>query len=90
MKVSATQAKNHFGQLLQSAQNGPVVIEKAGRRHSVLISAEHFDALRAAGAAVPSMQQRRREFYRRHKDWIDEQNRHFDEHGLWNEDLRLW
>ncbi|HEY0857800.1 MAG TPA: type II toxin-antitoxin system prevent-host-death family antitoxin [Albitalea sp.] len=90
MKVSATEAKNRFGQLLESAQKGPVVIEKGGRRHSVLISAEQFDALHAASAAAPSLAQRRREFNERYKDWIDEQKRRFQEHGLWNEEFRRW
>ncbi|HUG21857.1 type II toxin-antitoxin system prevent-host-death family antitoxin [Piscinibacter sp.] len=90
MKVSATEAKNRFGYLLESAQKAPVVIEKGGRRHSVLISAEQFDALSAGAAATPSLAQRRKEFNERHKDWIEEQNRHFDEHGLWNDDLRIW
>jgi len=30
------------------------------------------------------------EFYVRYKDWVDEQNRRSDEHGLWDDELRRW
>ncbi|MDR1969190.1 MAG: type II toxin-antitoxin system Phd/YefM family antitoxin [Burkholderiaceae bacterium] len=39
MQVTATQAKNWFGQVLDARQRSPVVIAKAGRRHGVLLSA---------------------------------------------------
>lgn len=48
MSVSATEAKNRFGQLLEQAQRAPVVIEKAGRRHSVLLSVEQYELLLSA------------------------------------------
>ena len=89
MKVSATEAKNRFGQLLESAQKGPVVIEKAGRRHSVVISNERYEQLLRA-EAVESMAERKRRFNEQYKEWIEEQNRHFEKYGVFGEEFRRW
>lgn len=89
MIITATDAKNRLGQVLERAQTTPVFIEKAGRRHSVVMSVAQYDALLAASGAEPRVKSSK-EFYERHKDWVDEQNRHFVEHGLWNEELRTW
>ena len=51
MEVTATEAKNRLGQMLEHCQREPVMIEKSGRRHSVLISAAMYDALVAASKA---------------------------------------
>lgn len=88
MNVTATEAKNRLGQVLEQAQSKPVFIEKAGRRHSVVLSVEHYDALVKASQAEPIANAK--QFYKRYKAWVDEQNRHFDEHGLWNDELRTW
>ena len=88
MNVSATEAKNRLGQVLEQAQSKPVFIEKAGRRHSVVMSVAHYEALLKAGQTEPI--RNARQFYKRYKEWVDEQNRHFDEHGLWNEEYRTW
>ena len=93
MDVTATEAKNRLGQMLEHCQREPVVIEKSGRRHSVLISAAHYDELTTALARLaPSEAQPRtaEEFYARHKAWVDENNRRLEQHGLWNEDFRTW
>jgi hypothetical protein len=29
-------------------------------------------------------------FYEQYKDWVDEQNRHVEQHGIWNEEFRPW
>ncbi len=90
MGVSATEAKNRFGQLLDQAQRGPVVIEKAGRRHSVLLSAELYDRLvdakevAVSGPLHPAAQA----FYDKYKAWVDEQAADFGAHGVWNEEFR--
>ncbi|MEP6876503.1 MAG: type II toxin-antitoxin system Phd/YefM family antitoxin [Burkholderiales bacterium] len=89
MNVTATDAKNRLGQVLERAQTQPVFIEKAGRRHSVVMSVAHYDSLLAASGAEPRIKSSK-EFYERYKDWVDEQNRHFEEHGLWNDELRTW
>lgn len=95
MSVTATQAKNRFGQLLDQAQRGPVFIEKSGRRHSVLLSAEAYDRLLAAQR--PSAQEpaprygpEAQAFYDKHKDWVDEQNAHFEKYGIFGEEYRVW
>ncbi len=92
MEVSATEAKNRLGQMLDHCQREPVVIEKQGRRHSVLLSAAHYDALVAASrpAEPEALPRNGQEFYARHKDWVDDNNRRVEKHGLWNEDLRTW
>ncbi len=93
MEVTATEAKNRLGQMLDHCQREPVVIEKSGRRHSVLLSAAQYDALVAAsqGQLLEEAPPRTaEEFYARHKDWVDENNRRFEKYGLWNEEFRTW
>ncbi len=94
MDVTATEAKNRLGQMLEHCQREPVVIEKSGRRHSVLISAATYDALRAAAAHAsggPEPEPRTPDaFYARYKDWVDQANAQVEQRGLWNDDLRLW
>jgi prevent-host-death family protein len=92
MEVTATEAKNRLGQMLEHCQREPVVIAKSGRRHSVLISAARYDALVAASAAAaePPPPRTAEEFYARYKDWVDEQNERFERIGIWNEEFRTW
>lgn len=96
MNITSTDAKNRFGQVLDEAQKRPVVIEKSGRRHSVVLSAEMYDRLvaRAGAAAEPPaeapLNPQAQAFYAKYKDWVDEQNRHFEQHGIWNEEFRTW
>jgi prevent-host-death family protein len=94
MDVTATEAKNRLGQMLEHCQREPVVIEKSGRRHSVLISAAHYDALVAAQASAQKSPRKARdagrEFYEKYKDWVDEQNRQFEKYGIWNQEFRTW
>jgi prevent-host-death family protein len=89
MKISATQAKNRLGQVLEEAQRAPVFIEKAGRHHSVVISSERYEQLLRAEAGA-NLSQRRRRFNEQYKEWLAEQQRQFEEHGLWNDGLRMW
>ncbi len=94
MEVTATEAKNRLGQMLDHCQREPVVIEKSGRRHSVLLSAAQYDALVAAGGAAatsePPAPRNGAEFYAQNKDWVDENNRRLEKYGLWNEEIRTW
>ncbi len=89
MNVTATQAKNRFGQVLEEAQQQPVVIEKAGRAHSVVLSSTRYEALLRAEAGA-SLDERRRLFNEQYREWIDEQNRRFASAGTWNEEFRRW
>ena len=89
MDVTATEAKNRLGHVLEQAQREPVFIEKSGRRHSVVLSNERYEELLRAEAGE-SLAQRRRRFNEQHKEWIEEQNQRFAKHGLWNEEFRRW
>jgi len=93
--ATATEAKNRFGQLLEQAQTAPVVIEKSGRRHSVLMSARQYDALVAAarGAEAAPTEPRSPEaqaFYAQFKEWVDLQNELVEKHGIFGEEYRVW
>ena len=94
MTVTATDAKNRFGQVLEQAQKRPVFIEKAGRRHSVVMSVELYDKLRrkerVRAEPAPEVSAEGRAFYAKHKDWVDMQNEHFEKHGLFGEEYRAW
>ena len=48
MNVSATDAKQKFGQIIDAAKIQPVIIEKSGREAVVVISIERFRELQAA------------------------------------------
>ena len=91
MEVIATEAKNRPGQMLDHCQREPVVIAKSGRRHSVLLSAAHHDALVAAQSAGLLRQRGNpgRAFYVQHKTWIDAMNIEVEHQGLWNDTLRV-
>jgi prevent-host-death family protein len=93
MDVTATEAKNRLGQMLEHAQREPVVIEKNGRRHSVLLSAEMYDALLEAAAAQRTAKKPRdagRVFYEQYKDWVDLQNDLVERYGIPGEEFRPW
>jgi prevent-host-death family protein len=93
MRVTATEAKNRLGQILEHCQQGPVTIEKSGRRHSVLMSAAQYDALTQAASldvAAGEKPRNAKEFYAKYKDWVDEQHRDFEAHGIWNQEFRTW
>ena len=47
-EISAKDAKNRFGQLLQSAQQGPVRVTRNGRPVGVVMSVQQFERLRGA------------------------------------------
>ena len=45
-EITARDAKNQFGQLLESAEHGPVRILRQGRPAGVLLSEEQYQRLR--------------------------------------------
>ena len=53
------------------------------------MSVGHYEALLQASRPDQPMTTSK-QFYKQHKVWVDEQNRDFDSHGLWNEELRTW
>lgn len=94
MDVTATEAKNRLGQMLDHCQREPVVIEKSGRRHSVLLSAAHYDALVAAArpqaAADAPAGSPGDAFYAQYKEWVDMHNELVEKHGIPGEEFRAW
>ncbi|ODT80186.1 MAG: hypothetical protein ABS76_17205 [Pelagibacterium sp. SCN 64-44] len=50
-EISATDAKNRFGQVLEMAQAGPVRIQKNGRDVAVVLSPEQYAVLQREGNA---------------------------------------
>jgi prevent-host-death family protein len=51
-EISATDAKNKFGQVLEMVQSEPVRIQKNGRDVAVVLSAEQYAALTAGAPKV--------------------------------------
>ena len=47
-EITAREAKNRFGQLLDSAQRSPVSVTKNGRAVTVMLSIQLFDQLRGS------------------------------------------
>jgi prevent-host-death family protein len=89
LQITATEAKNRFGHICAQAKREPVFIEKGGRVDSVVVSLEQFEALRRDAQPL-SLAQRRRAFKAQYGNWIAEQNRHFEQHGLWCDGLVAW
>lgn len=89
MQVTATEAKNRFGQLCAQAKAAPVIVEKDGRPDSVILSYADYQALTAA-SRQQTLAQRRKAFNEAHKEWLAEQNRDFEHNGLWCQGLVAW
>lgn len=89
MRVTATEAKNRFGSLCAQAKREPVFIEKAGQLDSVILSVEHYQALKA-GQDKASPAARRKAFEAEFGDWISAQNALCETHGIPGADLRPW
>lgn len=89
MQVTATEAKNRFGHICAQAKTAPVIVEKDGRPDSVIVSYADYQALTAA-AREKTLAQRRKAFNETHKEWLAEQNRDFEQRGLWCEGLVAW
>lgn len=53
-EITATYAKNRFGQVLEMAQAEPVRIQKNGRDVAVVLSPEHYARL-VAGSEAPKV-----------------------------------
>lgn len=89
MRVTATEAKNRFGSLSAQAKLEPVFVEKAGQLDTVILSAEHYFALKA-GHDKPKRAARRKKFESEYREWIAAQNARIDAHGIPGADLRPW
>ncbi len=51
-EITATDAKNRFGQVLEMAQAEPVRIQKNGRDVAIMLSADEYNRLLAQAGAV--------------------------------------
>lgn len=89
MRVSATEAKNRFGTLSAQAKREPVFVEKAGRIDTVILSAEHYQALQASHAKADRVA-RKKKFESEFADWIAAENARLEAHGIPGADLRPW
>ena len=89
MNATATEAKNRLGQVLEQAQTKPVFIEKAGRRHSVVMSVVHYEALLKAAHPEPPIATSD-QFYKQYKEWVDEQNKLVETYGVFGAEWRAW
>ncbi len=89
MNLTATEAKNRLGQVLELAQREPVFIEKSGRRHSVVLSVERYDQLLAQQERIKPADLGKA-FYDQYKDWVDMQNALVEQYGIPGEEFRAW
>lgn len=89
MQVTATDAKNRFGYYCSQAKLEPVIVEKDGRPDTVMVDYEAYTALRQAASGM-SRKANADEFYRRHKDWVDQNNALIEKHGIPLEEYRVW
>ena len=89
MRVTATEAKNRFGSLCAQAKREPVFVEKAGQIDSVILSAEHYQALQA-NQDKASRAARKKAFETQFGEWITAQNDRVETHGIPGADLRPW
>lgn len=89
MRVTATEAKNRFGSLSAQAKREPVFVEKSGQLDTVILSVEHYQALRARHDKA-SRTARRKRFEAEFGDWIAAQNASFETYGIPGAELRPW
>lgn len=89
MHITATDAKNRFGQVCAQAKREPVFVEKAGRVDTVILSAEHYQTLQAS-AGKSAMAARKKAFEAEFGDWIAAQNDWVEANGIPGADLRPW
>lgn len=89
MRVSATEAKNRFGSLAAHAKREPVFVEKAGQLDTVIISAEHYQALQK-NHAKRSRAARKKHFEIEFADRIAAENTRFEASGIPGAELRPW
>jgi PHD/YefM family antitoxin component YafN of YafNO toxin-antitoxin module len=89
MRVTATEAKNRFGSLSAQAKREPVFVEKAGQLDTVILSAEHYQALKSE-REKSSLAIRKKKFEKEFAGWIGAQNAHCETHGIPGSDLRPW
>ncbi len=89
MRVTATEAKNRSGSSCAQAKREPVFVAKAGLVDTVILSAEHYQALQADHDKA-SRATRKKACEAEFSDWIAAQNARFEKHGIPGADLHPW
>lgn len=89
MRVTATEAKNRFGALCVEAKREPVVVEKAGQPDTVILSFDDYQKL-VKQQRAENLRERKKRFNEQYREWIDAQNRHVEQYGVFGEEFRLW
>ncbi len=89
MHITATEAKNRFGSVCAQAKREPVFVEKAGLVDTVILSAEHYQALQA-NRTKSTLSDRKAAFEAEFGDWIGAQSALVDSIGIPGADLRPW
>lgn len=88
MRISATDAKNRFGQVCSDAKREPVIVEKDGRPDTVIVSFEQWEALNRPSEA--GVRARRRQFAAAHRDWLAAQRDAIEREGVFGSTLRAF
>ncbi|MGI9219067.1 MAG: type II toxin-antitoxin system Phd/YefM family antitoxin [Hydrogenophaga sp.] len=89
MHITATEAKNRFGSVCAQAKREPVFVEKAGLVDTVILSAEHYQALQAT-QTLSILAARKAAFEAEFGGWIQAQNELVESTGIPGADLRPW
>ena len=86
MKVTATDAENHWGHDTERMKRALASTAKNGQAADLVVPVTQEAALGAPGQGE-SLALRRKEFNEKYKDWIVAQNELVEAHGLWCEGL---
>lgn len=86
MRISATDAKNRFGQVCSEAKRGPVIVEKDGRPDTVIVSFEQWESVTRPSAAT--LRERRRRFVDAHREWLEAHREEVERDGTFGATLR--
>ncbi len=89
MRVTASQARQHFRSVCEQAKHGPVFVERAGQVATVILSVEQYEAL-VADPCPGGMSARRAAFDAEFSGWIAAQNAIAESAGIPGADLRPW
>jgi prevent-host-death family protein len=86
MRITATDAKNRFGQVCSEAKRAPVIVERDGRPDTVIVSYEQW--LKATRPSPSEQRRRRSVFADEHREWLAAYRAQVEEHGVFGATLR--
>ena len=67
-----------------------LIIESCFKSHHEKMLSPYAEYQRLSRPDPATEQSRRKQFVEQYGDWIDEQNRFFDQHGIWSANLTVW